>query len=233
MRPPRWLTLSFTLGLIACAKPFPCTRYCWSHAQVVPDATGPDGRFDASCTRSDGGGAWYPLMPQFGWYAAELCVDADVHAAVAKVVASIQDPTVDASQTCDLTDLQAYADLVQALAMQARDACVADITCNGVPAGCDLDPFLGGNQACTVPSAQTLCDQVVLLPALASLSDLSNGPGAAQPQRDGTAVAYVDDPAECQPLVQADTDDVPTCPEAPPAADGTTGADESGASGDG
>lgn len=109
-----------------------------------------------------------------------------MHEVIAKMVASIQDPAVDASEACDVTDLKVYEDFVEALALQARDACIARVTCNGAPAGCDLDVIMGGNQACTVASAEVLCNQVVLAPALAALSDLSNGPGAAQPQRDGT-----------------------------------------------
>jgi len=59
------------------------------------------------------------------------------------------------------------------LAMQARDACVAHLDCNGSPVGSDIDPTTEENQACTVPSAQSLCDEVVLVlaPALAALND--------------------------------------------------------------
>jgi hypothetical protein len=71
-----------------------------------------------------------------------------------------------------------------------------------------------------------LCDQAVLAPALAALTDLTNGPGAAQPQRDGTVVHYVDDPQDCQPILQADTDDAPSCDDAD--GGGGSGADESG-----
>lgn len=101
-----------------------------------------------------------------------------MHVVVEQTVASIEDPTVDASQACDVTDLQVYADFVESLAQQARDACVAHLSCNGSPAGCDIDSGMPGNQACTVVSAEALCDQVVLAPALAALQDLANGPGA-------------------------------------------------------
>jgi hypothetical protein len=219
MRPPGMLAISLALGTMACSTPFPCPRWCWSHQQDVPDITDenmtgvPDGRFDAPCFDFQNLTQWYPPLPPFGWYAAEQCLAADVHQIIAETVASIQDPTIDASQACDVTDLQVYADLVQALALQARDACVAHLTCNGVPAGCDIDPMTVLDQACTVPSAETLCDQVVLTPALAALSDLSNGPGAAQPARDGTILQYIDDPHDCQPLLQGDTDDTPVCPD--------------------
>lgn len=229
MRPPRVLALVVSLVTLACSTPFPCSRYCWSHRQVVVDVTGevpgvPDGYFDAGCTRFADLQPWHPPLPQFGWYAAEQCVAADVHEVIARTVASIQDPTIDASQTCDVSDLEVYADFVQTLAEQARDACVAHVSCNGAPAGCDLDPTTVINDACTVATAQDLCNQVVLAPALAALSDLTNGPGAAQPQRDGTVIEYVEDPAACQPILQADTDDTPACDEG----GGGTGLDESG-----
>lgn len=217
MRPPRPLLLALALGTLACSEPFPCNRYCWSHQQEVADVTDenmtgvPDGRFDGTCTRFSNGDPWYPPLPPLGWYSAERCVPADVHEVIARTVASIEDPTVDASEACDVTDLEVYADLVQTLAVQARDACVAQLSCNGAPAGCDIDPTLEGNQACSAPSAATLCDQEVLAPALAALTDLANGPGAAQPQRDGVVVEYVDEPKDCAPILQADTDGTPGC----------------------
>ena len=216
--------MSLALLAMACSTPFPCTRYCWSHMQDVPDVTDaamtgtPDGRFDASCDTSFGLDPWYPLLPPFGFYPAEQCVDANLHAVIARTVATIQDPTLDASVACDVTDLQTYADFVTTLAQAARDACVDHLTCKRSPAGCDLDPATMGNQACTIPSAEALCDQVVLAPALAALTDLTNAPGAAQPQRDGTITQYVEDPAECEPLLEADTDDPPGCDD--PGADG-------------
>lgn len=232
MRRPGMLVMSLALTAMACAEPFPCNRYCWSHKQDVPDLTNedltgvPDGRFDMQCDLFSDSEPWYPLLPSFGWYGAETCVPADVHGIIAETVASIQDPTVDASQACDVTDLQVYADLVTTLAMQARDACVAHLTCNGAPAGCDLDPMDPGPQACNLGTAQLLCDEVVLGPALAALNDLSNGPGAAQPQRDGTAIEYVDDPNDCTPLLQ-DTDGTPVCDDP----GGGGGVDESSDSG--
>lgn len=230
MRPPRMSVLSLTLALVACSDPFPCTRYCWSHQQDVPDVTDaamtgvPDGRFDGHCTTSLGVNAWSPPLPTFGFYAAEQCVDANVHSIIARTVATIQDPTLDASQACDVTDLQTYADFVTTLAHQARDACVDHLTCKHAPAGCDIDPGTMGNQACTITTAEMLCDQVVLAPALAALTDLTNAPGAAQPQRDGTITQYVQDPAECEPLLQADTDDPPACDDP---AGGGNGLDDS------
>lgn len=210
MMSPRILGLSLAVGLMACSSPFPCTRYCWSHAQDIPDLTG-DGRFDVSCRMFSGVDDRYPPLPPFGFYAAEQCVDANLHSIIARTVATIQDPTLDASSACDVTDLQTYADFVTTLAQQARDACVDHLTCKRSPAGCDIEPGTMGDQACTVTTAETLCDQVVLAPALAALTDLTNSPGAAQPQRDGTVTQYVDDPAQCDPLLQADTDDPPAC----------------------
>ncbi len=230
---PRMLALSFALGALACSSPFPCTRYCWSHQQLVPDLTDedmtgvPDGRFDVTCTRFFDLDQWYPPLPPFGWYAAEQCVDADVHQILASTIASIQDPTIDASQACDVTDLQVYADFAQTLALQARDACVAHLSCNGAPAGCDIDPTTPENDACTVSTAEALCNQVVLAPALAALTDLTNGPTAAQPQRDGTVIHYVQDPEDCQPILQGDTDGTPSCDNP---AGGGDGLDESGSS---
>jgi hypothetical protein len=229
------LLLALALATLACSKPFPCNRYCWSHQQHVADITDvdmtgvPDGRFDDTCTKSIDGDSWHPPLPPFGSYFAEQCIPADVHEVIARTVVSIQDPTVDASQVCDVTDLQVYADFVQTLAMQARDACVAHLSCNGVPAGCDIEPTDEGNQACTVQTAQTLCDQEVLAPALAALADLANGPGAAQPQRDGVVIEYLADPQDCSPILQADTDGTPGCEEG----GGGGGLDESGTSGDG
>ncbi|MCX4247395.1 hypothetical protein [Paraliomyxa miuraensis] len=234
MRPPRTLALALALGTLACSSPFPCNRYCWSHKQVVADVTGedmpgvPDGYFDMPCTKFFDTDDWHPPLPTFGWYAAERCVEADVHEVIARTVATIQDPAIDATAACDVTDLQIYADFVQTLAQQARDACVAHLSCNGAPAGCDIDPTTQENEACTVPSAQALCDQTVLAPALAALTDLTNAPGAAQPQRDGTTVVYVQDPLDCTPILQADTDGTPACDEPPPADDGL---DESSSSG--
>lgn len=232
MKPSRALALSLALGPLACSTPFPCDRYCWSHRQVVPDLTDesmtgvPDGRFDATCTRSYDLELWHPPLPQYGWYAAERCVAADVHEVIARTVAAIEDPSIDASEACDVTDLEVYADFVETLAQQARDACVAHLSCNGAPAGCDIDPTTATNDACTVSTAEALCNQVVLVPTLAALTDLTNGPGAAQPQRDGTVIEYVDDPASCQPLVQEDTEGTPACDEA--GGGGGSGLDESG-----
>ena len=50
MRPVPLLLLSFALGTLACAKPFPCNRYCWSHQQAVADVTSSlgSGAFKAS-----------------------------------------------------------------------------------------------------------------------------------------------------------------------------------------
>jgi hypothetical protein len=232
MRPSHPLLLSLALGTLACSKPFPCNRYCWSHQQLVADINSehlagvPDGRFDDTCLTSSDSEEWYPPLPPFGWYAAEQCVKADVHEVIARTVTSIQDPSVDAGQACDVTELQIYADFVQALALQARNACVAHLTCNGMPAGCDIDPTDDGNQACTVATAEVLCDQEVLAPALAALTDLTNGPGAAQPQRDGVVIEYVDDPQQCSPILQADTEGTPGCEDG-----GGDGLDESGSSG--
>jgi len=227
------LVIALAVVAMGCSKSFPCTRYCWSHKQYVADQAPvgtPDGYFDIQCTRSDGGGWWNPPLPPLGFYSAELCVAADMHEILARTVTSIQDPTIDASQACDVTELQVYADFVQTLALQARDACVAHLTCNGTPAGCDIDPLLGGNQACTVTTAEVLCDQIVLGPALAALGDLSNGPGAAQPQRDGTVIEYVEDPRDCEGLVQEDTDGTPVCGDAE---GGGEGVDESSSIGSG
>lgn len=241
MRQPGMLVTSLALGTMACSTPFPCTRYCWSHKQDVPDvvgedlADGPDGRFDVTCTTFGAEPFWHPPLPQFGWYSAEACLPADEHQIIAETVAAIEDPMTDASQSCDVTDLQIYSDLVQVLAMQAREACVDHLTCKRDPFGCDIDPTAEGNQACSVPSAENLCDEVVLAPALAALSDLSNGPGAAQPQRDGSAIQYVDDPQGCEPLLQ-DTD-TPPCDGpggdggANESGTGDTGVDESGGGG--
>jgi hypothetical protein len=232
MRPAHPLLLSLALGIPACGEPFPCNRYCWSHQQLVADATSealvgvPDGRFDDTCLTFTEADQWYPVLPPFGWYAAERCVPADEHEVIARTVTSIRDPAVDANQACDVTDLQIYADFVQNLALQARDTCVAHLTCNGAPAGCDLDPTVDENQACTVATAEILCDQDVLAPALAALTDLANGPGAAQPQRDGVVIEYVDDPQQCSPILQADTEGTPGCEEG-----GGDGLDESGSSG--
>jgi hypothetical protein len=234
MRGPGMLAMVLAVGAMACSIPFPCTRYCWSHKQDVPDLTDedmtgvPDGRFDAPCTQSSSLSQWYPPLPQFGWYSAEQCLAADVHQVIAQTVASIQDPRVDASAACDVTDLQVYADFTEALALQARDACVAHLTCNGDTAGCDIDPVANQDQACTIPSAETLCDQVVLAPALAALGDLSNGPSAAQLQPDGTVLEYIDDPQDCEPLVN-DTDSAPLCADGA----GGDGVDGSGSGGDG
>lgn len=246
MRQRRSLLLALALGTLACSKPFPCNRYCWSHQQLVADVTDadmagvPDGRFDDTCTTSFDSYQWHPPLPPFGWYSAERCVPADVHQLIAQTVRSIQDPGVDASEACDVTDLQVYADFVQTLAMQARDACVAHLSCNGAPAGCDIDPATEGNQACTVPSAETLCDEQVLAPALAALTDLSNGPDAAQPQRDGVVIEYLDDPQQCAPILQADTDGTPGCEDNGngngldgTGGSGDSGLDESGGSGGG
>jgi len=207
MRSQWWVAALLSLGTTGCPdSSFPCTRYCWSHRQGVPDVmdvdmTGaPDGRFDIPCTKFSDLQEWHPPLPPLGWYSGERCLGAGEHEIIAETVASIQDPLVDASLTCDVTDLQVYADLVEFLAMQARDACVAHLSCNGAPAGCDIDPSVGGNQACTIPSAQDVCNQVVLAPALAALNDLTNGPGAAQPQRDGTVIEYVKDPQDCEPI---------------------------------
>ncbi len=211
------LALALALATLACSSPFPCNRYCWSHRQAVADVTdeamlgAPDGRFDLTCTRFSDTDPWHPPLPAFGWYAAERCVAADVHHVVSQTVATIEDPAIDASQACDVTDLQVYADFVHTLALQAREACVAHLSCKGIPAGCDIDPTTLENDACTVASAQTLCDQAVLTPALAALTDLANGPGAAQPQRDGIVIEYVDDPEDCQPILQGDTDGTPPC----------------------
>jgi hypothetical protein len=243
MRPPSTLVLWLALTTVACADPFPCNRYCWSHQQAIPDLTDedmadvPDGRFDGYCDQFSSTNTWHPPLPPLGWYAAEKCLPADLHQTIAKTVAAIQDPTVDASQACDVTELQAYAELAEALARQARDACVAHLTCNGVPAGCDIDPADPGPQACHIASAEALCDQAVLAPALAALSDLSNGPGAAQPQRDGNAIEYLDDPLDCAPLLH-DTDGTPHCDDAgggggADESSGTGGADESGGGGAG
>lgn len=254
MRPPGMVAMALALATVACSKPFPCTRYCWSHKQDVPDLTGedvpgvPDGRFDMQCEGFADSQLWYPPLPPYGWYGAEVCVPAGDHQTIAEIVTAIQDPMIDASQTCDVTDLQVYTDLVQALALQARDACVAHLTCNGAPAGCDIDPTTPEPDACQVPSAMDLCNQVVLAPALAALGDLSNGPGAAQPQHDGTAIEYVDDPGDCEPL-ERDTDSTPICgggtggggtagdgdgvDESTTAVGGTSGADTSGGSGRG
>lgn len=170
-----------------------------------------------------------PRSAPFGWYAAEQCVEADVHQVIAQTVDAIEDPTIDASQACDVTDLQVYADFVQTLAIAARDACVAHLSCNGAPAGCDIDPTTPENDACTVSSAEALCDQAVLGPALAALTDLTNGPGAAQPQRDGTVIQYVADPQDCQPILQEDTDGTPSCDDLAGGGDGA-GQDESSGS---
>lgn len=245
MRPPGMLVMVLALGTVACSKPFPCTRYCWSHKQYVQDLTGEDtpgvadGRFDMQCDGFADSQLWYPPLPPYGWYGAEICVPAGDHQIISEIVAAIQDPADDANETCDVTELQVYTDLVQALAMQARDACVAHLTCNSAPAGCDIDPATPNDQACQVPSAMDLCDQVVLAPALAALGDLSNGPGAAQPQYDGTAIEHVDDPSDCEALEQ-DTDDTPICgdgassgdgvDESTTAGGGTSGADTSGGS---
>jgi hypothetical protein len=245
MRPPGMLVIALALATAACPNPFPCNRYCWSHKQHVLDLTSedvpgvPDGRFDVQCERFSDSADWYPPLPLYGWYGAEVCVPASDHQTIEEIVAAIQDPMIDASQTCDVTDLQVYTDLVQALAMQARDACVAHLTCNGAPAGCDIDPTTPEPDACQVPSAMDLCDQVILAPALAALGDLSNGPSAAQPQHDGTAIEYVDDPSDCEPLDQ-DTDGPPICgdgagsgdgvDESTTAGGGTSGADTSGGS---
>jgi len=236
MRTSGVLVLSLVIGTTACSDPFPCNRYCWSHQQAVADDTdesmtgAPDGRFDAPCTRFFDTNQWRPPLPPFGWYPAEQCLDATTHQIIEQTVASIRDPAIDASEACDVTDLQVYADLAQALAQQARDACVAHLSCNGAPAGCDVDPTTPDNDACTVSSAQALCDQAVLAPALAALTDLTNGPAAAQPQRDGTVVEYVDDPQQCQPLLHNDTDGTPGCNDAPGEAGG---ADESTSDGGG
>jgi hypothetical protein len=215
MRTPSILVTLLVLAA-ACPEPFPCNRYCWSHQQYVPDLTGanmtgdPDGRFDMHCELFSSSEFWYPPLPPFGWYSAEICIPSDDHEIVSEIVAAIQDPTIDASTACDVTELELYAALVQALALQARDACVAHLTCNGAPAGCDIDPTEPDSQACQIPKAIELCDQVVLAPALAALTDLSNGPGAAQPQQDGTVIEYVDDPLDCEQLSQ-DTDGMPVC----------------------
>jgi len=234
MRPPRTLVLSLALGTLACSSPFPCNRYCWSHQQLVTDVTDedmngvPDGRFDMTCTRSIDSEDWYPPLPPFGWYPAEQCIPANIHQIIARTVTSIQDPTIDASQACDVTDLQIYADFAQTLALQARDACVAHLSCNGAPAGCDIDPTTPENDACTVSTAEDLCNQAVFAPALTALTDLTNGPDAAQPQRDGTVIQYVDDPADCQPLLQEDTDGPPGCDDPGGGNDNDDGLDESG-----
>lgn len=55
MKPPRISTLLLAVVASACLDPVPCSRYCWSHQQIVADVddadmTGaPDGRFDATC----------------------------------------------------------------------------------------------------------------------------------------------------------------------------------------
>ena len=235
--------MGLAMAVVACADPFPCNRYCWSHKQGVADLTGenmmgaPDGRFDMHCERHSDSSLWYPPLPPFGWYAAEACLPADVHQSIARTVASIQDPTIDASAACDVGALKTYAELVQTLALQARDACVAHLTCNGAPAGCDLDAMAPGPQACQVQSAEALCDQAVLAPALAALGDLSNGPGAAQPRRDGSAIEYVDDPLDCEPLAE-DTDGTPVCDDGGGGADAdesssSSGLDESSSGGGG
>ena len=112
MQPRHPLLVSLALGILACAEPFPCNRYCWSHQQLVADVTGedlpgvPDGRFDDTCLKFTDSEDWYPPLPPFGWYSAEHCVPADVHRIIASTVVSIQDPTVDASQACDVSELQ-------------------------------------------------------------------------------------------------------------------------------
>lgn len=236
MRPLRMLPLGLAIGTLACSDPFPCNRYCWSHQQDVADLTGsdmtgaPDGRFDATCERFTNLELWTPPLPSFGWYPAEQCVEADLHQVIARTVATIQDPTVDPSQACDVTDLQLYGDFVQTLAQAARDACIDHLTCKHAPAGCDIDPTTPEDDACTLSTAEILCDQAVYAPALAALTDLTNGPGAAQPERDGTVVHYIDDPQDCQPILQADTDDTPSCDE--PDGGGGSGADDSGTTDD-
>jgi len=69
-----WLVVAvLSLGTTGCPdSSFPCTRYCWSHRQPVPDITDenmtgvPDGRFDVTCTMFSDLENWHPPLPPFG-----------------------------------------------------------------------------------------------------------------------------------------------------------------------
>jgi hypothetical protein len=204
-----WVTL-LVMSPSACLSPIPpvpdtCYRHCWDHTQDVPDMSGPDmmgapdDHFDTPCTLYGGTTAFHPPRPVLGWYRGVVCPSQATHDVIEKVVNSIQDPATDASTACDSEDLVIYADFVEQLAISARDVCVADLTCDGQPSGCDIDPFEPDDQACSVASAENLCNLVIMGPALAALSDLTDGNGAAQPHLGDTLEAVPYESCEFEP----------------------------------
>jgi hypothetical protein len=205
-----WLAV-LVVSSAACSLPIPpvpdtCYKHCWDHTQDVPDVNGqnmmgpPDDHFDIPCTKDGTPGAdYYPPRPVLGWYRGVVCPPQATHDIIQAVVNSIQDPTVDASVACDSEDLVVYVDFMEQLAISARDACVADLTCDEQPSGCDIDPFEPDDQACSVVSAEDLCNQVILGPALEALSDLTNGEGAAQPHLSDTLEAVPYESCEFEP----------------------------------
>ena len=193
MRSPLLVATLLGVAISACSVALgdDCLTHCWRYLQEVPDATGPPGsmgppddRFDGTCVDVWGSGdSLHPPRPTLGGFEGSSCPRQAEHDVIKKVVRAIEDPTIDALMICDPFELEVYATLVDAIAADAYEECVDFLTCNRAPwdASCDIDPFDGGQQACTIPTAETLCAEVVLGPVRQALSDLSGGPGSARP----------------------------------------------------
>ena len=227
-------------GISACSVGLgdECLKHCWRHLQEVPDEHGPpdmttppDDRFDDSCTNIwTASEKYYPPRPLLGAFQGTSCPRQAEHDVIRKVVRAIEDPAVDAYQTCDPFELEAYVTLVDAIANDAHRNCVDFLTCDRTPwdASCDIDPFLLDQQACTIPSAEALCASTILGPAQEALADLTGGPGSARPINSEFFDLYSPKICDFVPDMAGSGGEVDNCEDG-----GPVGVDESGSDGSG
>ena len=202
-----------------------------------PDMLGPpDDRFDGTCVNIWGSQAsFHPPRPTLGGFEGSTCPRQAEHDVIKKVVRAIEDPTIDATLLCDPFELQVYADVVDAIADDAYQECVGFLTCNRAPwdPGCDVDPILLGQQACTVPSAETLCATVVLDPARQALSDFTGGSGSAHPVNSEYLDVYTPKICDFVPDMAGSGGEVEACDDGGPGGADESGSDGAGSSGTG
>lgn len=144
---------------VGCLEPNPyaqpCYFHCWEYTVTVPDEDSDD-NFDTQCVNHWTNFSMQVPVPPNGVLLARACLPSQVdHELVSDAVTALEN-TTDVS----MAEAAAWSSLVSLLGQDVVTQCRQHAT--GSPGFQDIDPGVGGSQACTEMSSDAVCDVLAM-----------------------------------------------------------------------
>lgn len=150
-----------------------CYVHCWDyhmdHASIQDSNS--DGYYDSTCTNYHGGATMNAPLPTTAIPARE-CLPPNGQTAHEDIKAAIAAKLGEDLESLTMSQVETYEDFIDGVVDEVVKTCSALLTCN--EQYCDIDQGMPGMQACTMPSARSLCETYVENLALDTL-DLNTG----------------------------------------------------------